>query len=165
VGGQRGALVGNISPLALGPIAAPQAQHIYIYPGAIYILCRVEVSATKNMEHLSIDIYIYISMHMPVPPDDGSGGAPGRGLAGGTPGGLPPRPRPKGPHVTLQFLKRLSPPKIRNVTQLSKKVAHFVWCFCRARTTPIQKLSPGAISSHLYCCMHFYPRNVVGGFV
>ena len=70
---------------------------------------------------------------------------------------------PEGPHhVTLRFFKRLSPPKIGNVTQLFEKVAHFVWCFCRARSTPIQKLSPAAISSHFNCILHFYIPNGVG---
>ena len=65
-------------------------------------------------------------------------------------------------HVTLRLFKRPSPTKIGNVTQLFEKVAHFVWCFCRARTTPIQKLSPAAISSHFNCILNFYTPNGVG---
>jgi hypothetical protein len=82
---------------------------------------------------------------------------------GDLPGGLRGA-RPRGHarrtcHVALRFLKRPSTP---NVTQLFEKVAHFVWCFCRARSTPIQKLPPGAISSHLYCILDFYTPNGVG---
>jgi hypothetical protein len=64
--------------------------------------------------------------------------------------------------VTLRFLRRLS---TQNVTQLFEKVAHFVWCFGRARTTPIQKLPPAAISSHFNCILNLYTPNGVGEFV
>ena len=58
--------------------------------------------------------------------------------------------------VTLRFLRRLS---TQNVTQpLFEKVAHFVWCFGRARTTPIQKLPPAAISSHFNCILNLYTQ-------
>ena len=61
--------------------------------------------------------------------------------------------------------KQPSPTENGNVTQLFQKVAHFVWCSRRARTTPSQKLSPGAISSQVYCDLHSYIPNGVGGFV
>lgn len=76
--------------------------------------------------------------------------------------GCPRRHARRTHHVPLRFFKRLSPTKIGNVTQLFEKVAHFVWCFCRARSTPIQKLSPAAISSHFNCILHFYTPNGVG---
>ena len=79
--------------------------------------------------------------------------------AGARRGAYPRRPAPRTYHVTLRLFKRLS---TQNVTQLFEKVAHFVWWFCRARSTPIQKLSPGAISSHFYCILHFYTPNGVG---
>ena len=44
--------------------------------------------------------------------------------AGARRGGYPRRPAPRTYHVTLRLFKRLS---TQNVTQLSEKVAHFVW--------------------------------------
>lgn len=81
---------------------------------------------------------------------------------GGSRGAHPRRHARRTYHVALRFFKRLSPTKIGNVTQLFEKVAHFVWCFCRARTTLIQKLSPAAISSHFNCILNFYTPNGVG---
>jgi len=84
---------------------------------------------------------------------------PGTPGAGASRGARPRRHARRIYHVTLRLFKRLS---TQNVTQLFEKVAHFVWCFCRARSTPIQKLSPGAISSHFYCILDFYTPNGVG---
>ena len=93
--------------------------------------------------------------------------SPGEGATWGGPGRLDEGPRGGGNarkthSVTLRFLRRLS---TQNVTQLFEKVAHFVWCFGRARTTPIQKLPPAAISSHFNCILNLYTPNGVGEFV
>jgi hypothetical protein len=144
-------LGGHTGQLAQGRIAVPRCN--------IYIINTVVVRATRNMDHRSVDIYIYIPMHMPGPPNDKGRGTPRDPWGGGLPGGSPRRHTRRIYHVTLRLFKRLS---TQNVTQLFEKVAHFVWCFCRARSTPIQKLSPGAISSHFYCILDFYTPNGVG---
>ena len=125
----------------------------------IYILM---CSGEHHWQH-GPSIYIYPSTCLP---PEGRGGVrcPGvegpRGHSGG--GGRPRRHARRTHHVTLRFFKRLSPTKNGNVTQLFEKVAHFVWCFCRARSTPIQKLSPAAISSHFNCILNIYTPNGVG---
>ena len=113
------------------------------------------------MDHLSIDIYISICM-----PDwskvTGVGVPRGwRGL-GGISGGPGPKACPKGYSRDFTIFKRL---RSQNVTKSQKKVAHFVRENGRARTTPIQKMSPAAFSSHLYCILHFYTPNMVGEYV
>jgi len=90
------------------------------------------------MDHLSIDIYISICM-----PDwskvTGVGVPRGwRGL-GGISGGPGPKACPKGYSRDFTIFKRL---RSQNVTKSQKKVAHFVRENGRARTTPIQKMSP-----------------------
>jgi hypothetical protein len=82
-------LGGHTGQLAQGRIAVPRCN--------IYIINTVVVRATRNMDHRSVDIYIYIyiPMHMPGPPNDKGGvppGPPGRG----PPGGLTPEGTPEG---------------------------------------------------------------------
>jgi hypothetical protein len=149
-GGAAVGLGGHTGQLAQGRIAAPKCN--------IYIINTVVVRATSNMDHRSVDIYIY-PCTCPVPRMLRGGVSPGTPGAGALRGARPRRHARRVYHVTLRLFKRLS---TQNVTQLSEKVAHFVWCFCRARSTPIQKLSPGAISSHFYCILDFYTPNGVG---
>jgi hypothetical protein len=77
-GGAAVGLGGHTGQLAQGRIAAPKCN--------IYIINTVVVRATRNMDHRSVDIYIY-PCTCPVPRDP-------RG--GGPPGGSPPKARPKG---------------------------------------------------------------------
>ncbi len=85
-----------------------------------------------------------------------------RGVLGAPPGGDAPEHARKSNHVTLSISKRPSPQK---VTQDSNWATHLVWCFDRARTTPIQKMSPPAISGTVNCCTVFAHPNGVGEFV
>jgi hypothetical protein len=75
-------LGGHTGQLAQGRIAVPRCN--------IYIINTVVVRATRNMDHRSVDIYIYIyiPMHMPGPPIDKGRGYP--------PGGLAPEGTPEG---------------------------------------------------------------------
>ena len=164
-GGEIGQLGGGAGEVRRGPKWALVGRLASWYgvanpPNTRYIYFRcVVVNTTGNMDHRERDIYISILM----PPRRSRAGIPRGGGPPGAPWGARPRRHARRTHhVTLRIFKRLSPPKIRNVTQLFEKVAHFVWCFCRARTTPIQKLSPAAISSHFNCILDFYIPNGVG---
>ena len=86
------------------------------------------------------------------------GGGPG-GRAGGPRGAAPGGGARSTYHVTLALFKRPSPQK---VTQKPNWATHFVWDFCRARTTPIVKISPSPISGTVNCCMDFDHPNMVG---
>ena len=158
---------GPIRQFAMGRIAPPQTQYIYLEVEYIYISKRniyLEVNTTSNMVHQLTDIYIPHA-HAYSPRTIGGWGAPWWVTPGGVPGGWRPNPRPKDQSRDFTIFQTTKSSKNGNVTQLLKKVAQFVWCFGRARTTPIQKLSPAAFSSHFNCTFSFYTPNGVGEYV
>ena len=101
----------------------------------------------------------------PVRPRSAGGPKDDFDMGGACPRGWRPKPRPKDSPRDFAIFQTTKSSKNGNVTQLLKKVAQFVWCFGRARTTPIQKLSPAAITSHFNCTFSFYTPNGVGGYV
>ena len=101
----------------------------------------------------------------PVRPGSAGGAKDDFDMGGGCPRGWRPKPRAKVLSRDFAIFQTTKSSKNGNVTQLLKKVAQFVWCFGRAQTTPIQKLSPAAITSHLNCTFSFYTPNGVGEYV
>ena len=136
--------------------------YIYIYSRAGGGSPRRQTTSTHN--RLSTLKYISVSTHRldrSATPLGGCHPEPG-GILGTPPGGDAPEHARKPNHVTLSISKRPSPQK---VTQDSNWATHLVWCFGRARTTPIQKMSPPAISGTVNCCTVFAHPNGVGEFV
>ena len=170
-GGRPFALVGRFASsrwvASHPPQTQYQTQYIYLEVEYIYISKRniyLEVNTTSNMVHQLTDIYIPHA-HAYSPRTIGGWGAPWWVTPGGVPGGWRPNPRPKDQSRDFTIFQTTKSSKNGNVTQLLKKVAQFVWCFGRARTTPIQKLSPAAFSSHFNCTFSFYTPNGVGEYV